>query len=608
MAGLAQAFGSGAMTNSIIDFEKAELLFVIGSNTTECHPIIGRLIRQGVKFRGTKLVVADARIIELSKLAAVHMRHRPGTDVALINAVMHVIIEEGLHDKEFIIERTENFEEMTKLVKEYTPEMAEEITGVPESEIIETARLFANAKSASILYGMGITQHTTGTDNVKSLANLLMLTGNIGREGTGLSPLRGQNNVQGACDMGALPNVLPGYQAIADQEKRERIQNAWGVSGLPANPGLTMGEMMGAASQDYIKAMYIMGENPVISDPDMNHTIKSLTNLDFLVVQDVFPTETAAFADLILPAAVFAEKDGTFTNTERRIQKFEKAIDPPGEAKSDWEIIVNIAGIMGHDFSYKNTKEIMDEIASVTPIYGGIHYDRLDKYGLQWPCTDREHPGTPFLHRGTFSRGLGKFHAVEFKPPAESASESYPLILTTGRVLEHFHTGSMSRRSGALNDLEPTGSVDIHPDDAKGMGIVDGDSVTIASERGKIETQARITEKTSPGVAFMAFHWKESPANILTSPAHDPVAKIPEFKVSAVKAVLAVLDRAVQDNEFFARLSENPKKALLEYNLSNEERAAIISGDIRKIESWTGGKLDERLQQWLIARLQQEQW
>ena len=595
------------MTNSIADFAKADLLFVIGSNTTECHPIIGRMIRQGVKSRRVEVIVADARAIELSKVAALHLRHNPGTDVALINAMMHVILEEGLQDEKFIAERTENFEEMRSILSDYTPEMAEEITGVPKSEIVRAARMFANAESACVLYGMGITQHTTGTDNVKSLANLLMLTGNIGREGTGLSPLRGQNNVQGACDMGALPNVLPGYQAVADAEKRAEFEDAWHISALPTAPGLTMGEMIDAALDGKLKAMYVMGENPMVSDPDMHHTRRSLASLEFLVVQDVFPTETAVMADVILPAAIFTEKDGTFTNTERRVQKLARAVMPPGEAKPDWQITCALAERMGYPFEYNGTSDIMDEIASVTPIYGGIHYDRLSGYGLQWPCPNRDHPGTANLHQGTFSRGLGKFHAVEFKPPAESVSPEYPLILTTGRVLEHFHTGSMSRRSKVLDKLHPNGAVDIHPDDALNLGVVDGDLMTVSSDRGKIEVPVHVTDKTAPGLAFMAFHWKESPANVLTNPAVDPAAKIPEFKVSAVKAVLAVLDRAAEDNAFFARLAENPVEALREYDLTEEEKAAIASGDIRKIESWTG-KLDERLRRWLIARLQQESW
>ncbi len=606
VAGAAIAFGDGAMSNSIADFKKADLLFVIGSNTTECHPIIGRYVRQAVN-RGTSLIVADPRTIQLAKKAAAHLRQKPGTDVALLNAMMNVILEENLYDKQFVEERTEDFELMAATVKKYTPEMAQEITGVPKSRIIRAARLFAGAQKACILYGMGITQHTTGTDNVKSIANLLMMTGNMGREGTGFSPLRGQNNVQGACDMGALPNVFPGYQPVTNPEAREKFERAWNCK-IKDKPGLPVTEMIEAASRGEMRGMYIVGENPILSEPYAVHTRRALQGLDFLVVQDIFPTETAVLADVILPAAAFAEKDATYTSTERRVQKLRKAVEPPGEARPDWQIISMLADKMGYPLSYRDTEEINEEMVSLTPIYGGMHYDRLENsYGLQWPCRDREDPGTPTLHVGKFSRGLGKFHAVEYRPPAESVSPDYPLILTTGRILEHWHTGSMSRRTKVLNDLHPRGAIDIHPDDALKLGITDGDLISVASERGKIEAPVNITDKTSPGLAFMAFHWKESPVNVLTNAALDPVAKIPEFKVSAVKAVLAVLDRATQDNAFLARLAENPAEALKEYDLTPEEKVAIASGDIRKIESWVG-KLDERLKKWLIARLAQEKW
>ena len=548
MAGLAQAFGSGAMTNSISDFVKADLLFVIGSNTTECHPIIGRFIRQSVKFKGTKLIVADPRNIELARVANIHLGHKPGTDVALINAMMNVIINENLHDQEFIDKRTEGYDELVETVSNYDTKRATEITGVPQDEIIAAARLFAEAESAIVTYSMGITQHTTGTDNVKSLANIVMLTGNIGRQGTGLSPLRGQNNVQGACDMGALPNVYPGYQSVDNPEIQEKFESAWGCK-LNDKPGLTTTLMTDAMYEGRIKTMYVVGENPLMSEPHLNHAREAMERLEFLVVQDIFPTETALMADAILPAAVFAEKNGTYTNTERRIQKLRKAIDPPGEAKPDWVIVSMLAERMGHSFGFKSTAEIMDEIVSLTPSYGGIDYHRLDTGGLQWPCPNRDHPGTPLLHKDLFTRGKGKFHAVEYKPPAESTSEEYPLILTTGRILEHWHTGSMSRRSDVLDTLQPNGMIDIHPDDALKLGITDGDKVAVSSARGRIETRAHITDKAAPGVVYMAFHWSEAPANILTNPALDPSAKIPEFKVSAVKAVLSVLDRGGQNNE-----------------------------------------------------------
>ncbi len=536
------------MTNSISDFVKADLLFVIGSNTTECHPIIGRFIRQSVKFKGTKLIVADPRSIELARVANIHLRHKPGTDVALINAMMNVIINENLHDQEFIDKRTEDYDELVETVSNYDTERATEITGVPQDEIIAAARLFAETESAIVTYSMGITQHITGTDNVKSLANIVMLTGNIGRQGTGLSPLRGQNNVQGACDMGALPNVYPGYQSVDNPEIQEKFESAWGCK-LNDKPGLTTTLMTDAMYEGRIKTMYVVGENPLMSEPHLNHAREAMERLGFLVVQDIFPTETALIADVILPAAVFAEKNGTYTNTERRIQKLRKAIDPPGEAKPDWVIVSMLAERMGHSFGFKSTAEIMDEIASLTPSYGGIDYNRLDTGGLQWPCPNRDHPGTPLLHKDLFTRGKGKFHAVEYKPPAESTSEEYPLILTTGRILEHWHTGSMSRRSDVLDTLQPNGMIDIHPDDALKLGITDGDKVAVSSARGRIETRAHITDKAAPGVVYMAFHWSEAPANILTNPALDPTAKIPEFKVSAVKAVLSVLDRGGQNKE-----------------------------------------------------------
>ncbi len=606
MAGAATAFGDGAMSNSIADFQKADLLFIIGSNTTECHPIIGRYVRQAVRSGATRLIVADPRTIQLAKKATMYLRHRPGTDVALLNAMMNVILEEELYDRQFVAERTEGFEETAAVIRKYTPEMAEEITGVPKSQIIRAARLFAGAKKVCILYGMGITQHTTGTDNVKSIANLLMLTGNIGREGTGFSPLRGQNNVQGACDMGALPNVLPGYQPVTDPAVREKFEKAWNCT-IKDKPGVPVTEMVESALRGEIKAMYVVGENPALTEPYTAHARKALQQLDFIVVQDIFPTETAVLADVILPAAAYAEKEGTYTSTERRVQKLNKALEPPGEAKPDWQILSMIAEKMGYNFPYRNTEDINEEMTSLTPIYGGMQYNRLANYGLQWPCRDHEDPGTPILHAGKFTRGLGKFHAVEYRPPAESVSEDYPLTLTTGRILEHYHTGTMSRRTRVLNELQPKGAIDIHPEDALKLGITDGDLVTVASERGKIETPVNITDKTSPGLAFMAFHWKESPANILTNPMLDPIAKIPEYKVTAVKAVLAVLDRAAQDNAFFARLAENPAEALKEYDLTAEEEAALASGDIQKIESWFG-KLDERLKKWLIARLSQEKW
>ena len=528
------AFGSGAMTNSVRDcVEEANVILVIGSNTTEQHPVMGYLIKHVVEYSDTKLIVADPRKIELTEYADVWLRHRCGTDVALLNGLMNVILNEDLHDHEFVENRTENFEELKKVVSKYTPEQTEEITGVPKEKIIEAARLYSEAGRASILYSMGITQHTTGTENVLSVANLAMLTGNIGNEGTGVNPLRGQNNVQGACDMGALPPLFPGYQKVAVPEVREKFEKAWGVK-LSASGGLTVVEMMDAATEGKIKGMYIMGENPMLSDPNIGHVEEGLKNLEFLVVQDIFLTETAELADVVLPAACFAEKDGTVTNTCRRVQLLHKAVIPPGESKQDWEIICEVSKKMGYSMSYTSPKEIMEEIASLTPSYGGIYYDRLESGdGLQWPCLDRKHPGTPILHRGAFTRGKGLFVGAEYKPPAELPDKDYPFILTTGRLLYHFHTASMTRHSKPLSAIVPEGFVEINPDDAGKFGIREGDLVEVSSRRGKIQTKARVTDRVASGIIFMPFHFAEEAANRLTNPALDPIAKIPELKVCA---------------------------------------------------------------------------
>ncbi len=528
------AFGQGAMSNSYSDFEKTKLFFVIGSNTTECHPIIGSIIKRRVRSGDAKLIVAEPRAIELSDSAVVRLPHKPGTDVALINGLMHVIIRDGLEDKEFIRERTEGFDELRQLVERYTPEAVEAITGVRRADIEAAARLFAEVKSACILYGMGITQHTTGTDNVKSVANLLLLTGNMGREGTGFSPLRGQNNVQGACDMGALPNVYPGYQAVADPAIREKFETAWGCK-LSDHPGVTVTEIANAVLQGDIKGLYVMGENPLLSEPNLEHFRQALEKVELLIVQDIFVSDTAWMADIVFPAAAFAEKDGTFTNTERRIQRIRQAVLPPGKAKPDWEIISALVGKIGKPFGYQTASQIMEEIASLTPIYGGIRFDRLDHGGLQWPCPDTSHPGTSFLYQDGFARGRGRFHAVDYFPPAESISKKYPLVLTTGRILEHWHSGTMSRRANVLNELYPNGVVEMSPSDAAKLKLTEGDLVVVTSKRGRLEAPVHVTEKSPPGVIFMSFHWREAAANILTNDALDPLAKIPEYKVCAVR-------------------------------------------------------------------------
>jgi len=534
VAGLARAFGSGAMTNSIDELETADCILVTGSNTTEAHPIIALRIKTAVRRNGAKLILADPRRIELSRFAEIHMRQRCGTDVALFNAMMNVIISEALADEEFIAERTESFDELRECVAECTPEWAEPITGVGAGQIRAAARIYAGAERASIVYSMGITQHTTGTDNVLALANLAMLTGNVGRRSTGVNPLRGQNNVQGACDLGALPNVYPGYQKVDDPEAQRKFERIWGVA-LPSKPGLTVVEIMNAAADGSVKGLYIMGENPMVSDPNINHVREALENLEFLCVQDIFLTETARMADVVLPAASFAEKDGSFTNTERRVQRVRKALSPPGEARQDWQILCELACRLGFPMRCDDPSDIADEIASVTPIYAGINYERIDGKGLQWPCPDENHPGTVFLHEGRFSRGLGKFHPTPFRSARELPDDEYPYRLTTGRLLYHFHTGSLSRRTPGLEQIAPPAPFEINPEDAAREGIEDGDVVELATRRGFVRSRAVLTERSPVGTIFMAFHYSEAPANMLTNDALDPIAKIPELKVCAVR-------------------------------------------------------------------------
>jgi len=534
VAGLARAFGSGAMTNSIDELKDAECIFIIGSNTSEAHPVIALGIKDAVIKNGAKLIIADPRAIDLTMFAELHIAQKPGTDVALINAMLNVIIEEGLADEQFIKERCEGFEDVAEAVKDFTPEKAAEITTIAAEDIRAAARIYAGAKTASIVYSMGITQHTTGTDNVLSLANLAMITGNVGFESTGVNPLRGQNNVQGACDLGALPNVYPGYQSVEVKEIQQKFEQAWGAK-LSPNKGLTVVEIMHASETDDVKAVYIMGENPALSDPNLNRTRKALAEVEFLVVQDIFLTETAQYADVVLPSVCFAEKNGTFTNTERRVQRIRGGVNPPGQARSDWQIVCEVATKMGYPMAYDCAGKILDEIASVSPIYGGISFDRINEVGLQWPCPDYEHPGTKYLHKGKFTRGKGKFHAVEFRPPAESPDKEYPFVLSTGRQLYQFHTGTMTRKSEVIDQVSPTGYVEMNPEDAGKLGIGDGDSVQVSTRRGQVTTLARVTKVIKKGWLFMPFHFCEAPANMLTNDALDPIAKIPEFKACAAK-------------------------------------------------------------------------
>ncbi len=522
------------MTNSIDEISGADFILAIGTNTTEAHPIISLKIKKAQR-QGATLVVVDPRRTELAERADQHMQLKPGSDIALLNALAQVIIAEDLWDKDFVAGRTEDFAAFKEVVAQYPPELAEQITGLPADMIREVARGYARACKATILYTMGVTQHICGTHNVLAVANLAMLCGQIGKESSGVNPLRGQNNVQGACDMGALPGVFTGYQAVTAADQRAKFAGAWRVAELPGRPGLTVGEMFDKAGTGEVRGMYIMGENPVLSDPDSNHVVHALEKLDFLVVQDIFLTETAALGDVILPAASFAEKDGTFSNTERRVQRVRKAIDPVGSAWADWQIICTIATAMGYPMQYATASDIFDEMAALTPSYGGISYARLEQGGIQWPCPHTGHPGTAYLHKDNFSRGPGKFNPVVYVPPAELPDAGYPLLLSTGRRYFHYHTGTMTRRTGALEVHYGTEYLEINQADAAALGITDGDIAQVSSRRGLVKVEARISKVVPQGLVFTSFHFPEVAINKLTNPAQDMVSKIPELKVCAVK-------------------------------------------------------------------------
>jgi formate dehydrogenase alpha subunit len=535
VAGLATTFGSGAMTNSIGDIGQAACILAVGTNTTTSHPVIGMEVKQAIR-RGTKLIVVNPREIDLCRDADIWLRLNPGSDVALLMGMMHVILEEGLQDRKFIESRTENFEAFRESLSDFSLDKVSNITGIPAEQVIQAARLYATSKPAAILYAMGITQHSHGTDNVMATSNLALLTGNIGKPGSGVNPLRGQNNVQGACDMGALPGNFPGYQAVDNPETRKKFEAAWGYK-LNPNPGLTLSDMFKAAHEKKLKSIFLLvGENPMLSDPDIGHIKESLISVDFSVVQDIFLSETAQMAHVVLPAASFAEKDGTFTNTERRVQRVRKAIPAIGQSRPDWQIVCDIAQRMGKSgFDYNHPSQIWDEMACLTPSYAGISYERLEKGGIQWPCPTAEHPGTAILHTMQFNRGKGKFMALSYRPPMELPDEDYPLILTTERSLFHYHTGTMTRKVRGLNKFREQELVEISPVDALKLGISDGDRVKVSSRRGEVTAKARITPVSPRGVVSMTFHFAESPTNAVTSTHLDPVAKIPELKVCAVR-------------------------------------------------------------------------
>lgn len=523
------------MTNSIADLGHADLILVVGSNTTEAHPIIGIELKKAARA-GTRIVVVDPRRIKLVDHAEKWLRIQPGTNVALFNAMARVIIDEGLVDEGFIALRTEGFEALRDHARDTDLDWAAQTTGLSAEEIREVARAYASAGAGSIIYCMGVTQHASGTGQVRALANLAMLTGNIGRPGTGVNPLRGQNNVQGACDLACLPDCLPGYQSVSDRGTLDRACDYWETDvELSEEPGLTLVEMMRAACSGEVKAMYVMGENPVLSEPDTAHVREAMESLDFLVVQDIFLTETAVYADVVLPAASFLEKEGTFTNTDRQVQLVRKVVDAPGDALADLEILTRIAAALGQPWVHGDARRVMCEMGVITPQYGGITYERLEvEGGLQWPCPDENHAGTPILHVDEFTRGKGAFAVVEHVPP-EAPEEGMPFVMVTGRHLWNFHTNSMTGRAAGLSGLNPTGYVEIGPEDAERFSVCDGETLEVRSGRGSIRAPARVSPGLKPGVVFVPFHFAEAAANTLTSGEHlDPQSKIPGLKTTPV--------------------------------------------------------------------------
>lgn len=532
VAGLTRSFGSGAATNSVDELPDAKCILVIGSNPIEAHPIIGWWILTA-KDKGAKIILADPRNTVLSGFSDLHLKLLPGTDIGLINGIMYVILKEGLEDRKFIRERTEGFAEMEKTLEKYTPEYVEGITRVPKDLIIEAAKTYATLKPASIIYSLGITEHICGTDNVSSLANLAMLTGNVGKPSSGVNPLRGQNNVQGSCDMGALPNVFSGYQSVEDAEVREKFEREWKVE-LPAKKGLTNSEMFEKPGR--IKFFYVIGEDVVHSEPNSRHVSRCLEEAEFVVVHDLFFCKTAEYADVVLPAASFAEKEGTFSNADRRIQRVRKAIEPLFESKPDGKIIMELAKLLGFPMRYKDAASIMDEVARLSPLFGGVSYERLEKTGyLQWPCPDKKRPGTKFLHVEKFTRGKGRFFAFEHIPAQELPDEEFPFILSTGRMLFHYNSGTQTRRTLILSREFPENFVQLNPEDAKRLKIKNKSQVLVSTRRGKLAVKAMVTESIIPGVIWMPFHFVDKLTNILTNDAFDPVSGIGEYKVCAAK-------------------------------------------------------------------------
>jgi len=542
VAGLQMSLGTSAMSNSIAEMENLEVFIVTGSNTTETHPVIANFLKRAVRQNGAKLIVVDPRRIDLVNFSTLWLQQSPGTDVAVFQAMAHVIVKEGLYNPNFIGERTEGFNDYIESLDEYTPEWAESISGVPAESIREAARIYANAGRAAIYWGMGISQSTHGSDNTLSLVNLALMCGHVGRSGTGLNPLRGQNNVQGCSDVGALPNVYTAYQPVSDPAIRERFEKEWSKSLNPV-PGLTATEIIDASLSGGVRAMFIMGENPMMSEPNLNHTRHSLEQLEFMVCQDIFINETGVMADVFLPATSFAEKDGTFTNTDRRVQRCHAAVAPVGNSRPDWELLSDlgrrIEARLGLEqsagFDYSHPSDVWEEMRRVTPEFYGITYERLEREGgVHWPCPDLDHPGTPFLFADNFPRGKGKFWQVQYGTVSEQPDAEYPFNLSTGRVLYHWHGSTMTGRS-RLEDIYPEAVCEISPDDAAALDIATGDWLKVSSRRGEIKLRALVTSRSPRGTIFVPFHFAEAAANTLTLDRVDPRAKIPDFKNSAVK-------------------------------------------------------------------------
>jgi formate dehydrogenase alpha subunit len=545
---LQMALGSSAMSNTAAEVIHSDVFLVTGSNTAETHPIIALQMKAAVAKHGAKLIVIDPRRVEMVDWATLWLPEKPGTDVPLYSAMAHVIIKERLYNQNFIDRRTEGFADFAKSMEKFTPEYAEAISGVDRNLIIQAARMYAGAKNAAIYWALGIPEHSHGTDNAMSLIHLALLTGHIGRLGTGLNPLRGQNNVQGASDAGAMPWHYPGYQRVDDETAARKFEQAWSIEtgGLNRRLGLTTTEIMSEVRPGGVRSLHIMGENPMMSEPNLNHTRHMIEQLEFLSAQDLFINESGAYADVFLPAASWAEKDGTFTNTDRRVQRVRKALEPRGQARADWQIVCDLAGRIENKlgrprsafWAYQAPAEVLEEMGRVVPEYAGVKYPRIENQGIQTPAWDDNHPGTPFLFADSFPRGKGKFHTLEYVPSVEMPDEEYPFILTTGRLLEHWHGGTLTRHS-KLDDLYPSARVEINPADAARMKIEDGATVRVSSRRGTVVLGAWVSQRTTVGVVFIPMHFHEAAANLLTIDALDPLAKIPEYKACAVRIVPA---------------------------------------------------------------------